>query len=628
MSADDTSRPRIIEAGEVLLDRYVVEGQVAEGGMAAIHRTHDRATGQTVALKVLYPFYSQNEVVRTRFLDEGRIQRYLDHPNIIDVYDIVDDPQLAIVMEYIDGPTLDEYLDDHGALGVRELLSLMLPVLSAVGFAHHQGIIHRDIKPSNILLNPGAAGLEPKIMDFGVAKVEGGRELTAAGTTVGTLHYMSPEQIVGSKDIDGRADIYSLGVTIYKLCTGEVPFNASTEFALMMAQVEARPTPPTEIRAEISEALEQIILKALAKKPDDRFQTVKELTSALLDLETEPSNYDQTDTDTAPLPADLLEYAMMADEVAIDRTGELDITQFQEVATSEQSKPQVATLDATIQLDRRRLEAQILEDKSDDDSTRPRDKIDASTTTPFERHKTPESKPVDSKERTKPFGRAPDDTQESKASVDSASDTLSMSQETTQRIVTSDVDSSQEITAVNAIEELAPGDDSQEITNVNSVQELASADDSQERPSPDRNHEFLAIDNLEQLAGADDSQEITSVDDRQRVRGVDDSQEVTSVDDSQEVVSADASQEVGVDSKEVTQDRIAREQEEHAAMRARASGRDSLTKKSRDEAKEHIARLADANTSLLSPLQWVLLGLGVVVIAGLSAAIIWLLITG
>ncbi|QDG51886.1 serine/threonine protein kinase [Persicimonas caeni] len=539
MASNEQTAPTTLEPGEILLDRYVVEHQVAEGGMAAIHLTHDRATGEKVAIKVLYPYYSQNPVVCTRFLDEGRIQRYLDHPNIINVYDIVEQPQLAIIMEYIDGPTLDEYLQDHGPLEPQELLSLMLPVLSAVGFAHHKGVIHRDIKPSNILLQPSASGMVPKVMDFGVAKVErGGKDLTAAGTTVGTLHYMSPEQIVGSRDIDGRADIYSLGVTIYKLCTGDVPFNASTEFALMMAQVEARPTPPSELRPEISPRLEEIILKALAKKPADRYQSVKALTSALLTLKADEPDYDDTDTDTAPLPARLLEYAMMADEIAIDRTGELDITQFQELInetkeTQEQAPPQVDTLDATVQLDASRLKAHVQKDADNSQELRTTAPMDRADRSPGADKSAGAGKKslvgVDSQERTQPLPMADADTRESQNALtaDTSSEMQSLSQETT--------------------------------------------------------HPFHSRD-------ADRSQPIATED---------------------------------VNTQDVTRPRVVKdEQVDPEPMRARAAGQDSLTHRAPDDAKQQIEQMARGNASLSRLQLYLLLG-GLLLIAGLSGAIVW-----
>ncbi|TXD34046.1 protein kinase [Lujinxingia vulgaris] len=320
MGTSTSSEHKELHPGELFLERYRIERRIADGGMASIYLAIDEHSGLPVAIKVLFSHYLDNEVVRARFLDEGRIQAMLQHPNIVHVYKVVQDPLLCFVMEYVEGDTLEEYLQREGPLPEAQIIDLMLPVMSAVGLAHTRGIVHRDLKPSNVLLKPVAGFFKPKVMDFGVAKVSKDRDLTAAGTTVGTLHYMSPEQIVGARAIDGRADIYSLGCTLYKLCTGEVPFNASSEFALMMAQVEAPPTPPTQLRAGISTRLEEVILKALAKEPEHRFQSIGQMTSALIEL-TKTSDAGRT-TETRPIPRELIEMAMAANEVAQDQTAQ------------------------------------------------------------------------------------------------------------------------------------------------------------------------------------------------------------------------------------------------------------------------------------------------------------------
>lgn len=344
-----------LRPGDRFLDRFRIEYLAAEGGMASIYSARDELTSHSIAVKVLYPYYSDNAIIRTRFLEEGRIQQLLKHPNIVRVFQILDEPLMAILMEFVDGPTLDEYLGDEGPLSQEQVIDVIIPVMSALGFAHSRGIIHRDIKPSNILLQDSDVR-RPKVVDFGVAKVKGGRQdLTATGTTVGTLHYMSPEQIVGSKSIDGRADIYSVGVTMYKLVTGEVPFNAPTEFALMMAQVEAPPLPPSRLRSGLSKELEAIILKAMEKKPDDRFQSIREFTQALLSLRID-SQGTIRDTVSERISVQLLDFAMQADEVAQDLTGEMDL----ELATMPlKSEPPLDTptqeIEETLKIDRRQL---------------------------------------------------------------------------------------------------------------------------------------------------------------------------------------------------------------------------------------------------------------------------------
>ena len=340
----------VLKPGARFAGRYMIEALIAEGGMASIYRAQDEQSGRHVAIKVLYPYYSDNEIIRQRFVEEGNIQAALGHPNVVHVHDIVLEP-LAIVMEHVNGPTLDELLAEKGFVEENEILDLIIPVMSALGLAHSKGIIHRDLKPSNILLNRLARGYQPKVMDFGVAKVKDAKHnLTATGTTVGTLHYMSPEQIVGSKSIDGRADIYSIGVTMFKLATGEVPFNAPTEFALMMAQVEAPPTPPSHIRPEVTPELERVILKAMEKKPVDRFQTVREFTTALLEMK---RGKDRTvrDTVTETISQELLEFALAANEVAKDRTAEMSLDMIRatlgEAATNYEA---TVEMDATMRL--------------------------------------------------------------------------------------------------------------------------------------------------------------------------------------------------------------------------------------------------------------------------------------
>ncbi len=323
---------RRLRVGLVLGGRYQIEELIAEGGMGSVYRARDLQLGTVVAVKSLYETYKDNEIVRARFVDEGRIQMMLDHPNILRVYALIESPVLAFVMEYVEGGTLEDMLVEQGVLSTGQVLSCMLPILSALGLAHSQGIIHRDLKPSNILMQRvGGAATRPKVMDFGVAKLNRAQSLTATGTTVGTLHYMSPEQIVGSKKIDGRADIYSLGISLYKLCTGEVPFNASTEFALMMAQVESPPRPPSQLNPKLDPRLEQIILRALQKKPNQRYQSIKEFTQALMLLA--PSVKQAEPTITELLPEEVLRYALMADEVAEDKTRELVLEAFGEATT-------------------------------------------------------------------------------------------------------------------------------------------------------------------------------------------------------------------------------------------------------------------------------------------------------
>ena len=309
-----------LRPGEIVANHYRVIRPIAEGGMGSIFLALDGRTHQPVAIKCLYKHYKDNAIVRTRFVDEGRIQMLLQHPNIVRVYELVQRPLLAFIMEYVDGTTLEDYLQERGPLPMSEIVEIMIPILSALGLAHSRGIIHRDLKPSNILLTFQNGIVRPKVMDFGVAKLKRTQSLTATGTTVGTLHYMSPEQIVGAKNIDGRADIYSLGIILYKLCTGQVPFNASTEYSLMMAQVEARPTPPSTLNPRVNQDFELIVLKALNKRAEDRYQSIRDFTAALVEVRDEHGNETM---ENISVPAFILDYAIGANKIAVDRTEEV-----------------------------------------------------------------------------------------------------------------------------------------------------------------------------------------------------------------------------------------------------------------------------------------------------------------
>lgn len=345
---------RRLKPGVLLQQRYRIEQFIAEGGMNSVYRATDIRTGQTVAIKCLHDMYRDNEIVQARFIDEGRIQMLLKHPNVLRVFALIENPVLAFVMEYIEGGSLEDHLVQNGPMSQEIILDIMIPILSALGLAHSRGIIHRDLKPSNILMHRMPTGrYRPKVMDFGVAKVNRGRTLTQTGTTVGTLHYMSPEQIVGSKRIDGRADIYSIGITLYKLFTGEVPFNASTEFALMMAQVETPPRPPSQLRPDMSPRFESIILKSLAKKPQMRFQSIKEFTEALVKLSEQ-----EDDTVTEQIGNGLLKYAMMADEVAEDKTRQIMRSEFDSLLNSlpDQTLIDDASDDSTVELESIKLD--------------------------------------------------------------------------------------------------------------------------------------------------------------------------------------------------------------------------------------------------------------------------------
>lgn len=263
-------------AGKTIGGYQIIE-QIGKGGMASVYRAYQPSLDRDVAIKVLPPYYAQqDESFLQRFKREARAIARLRHPNILMVMDYGEDGDLVyIVMEYVDAGTLKDRM--HQPLPLSEITNLVGQVSDALSYAHDQGIVHRDIKPSNILLpRPNWALLT----DFGLAHMVGGSLLTQSGLTVGTPAYMSPEQGSGGK-IDHRTDIYALGVMLYEMTVGEVPYTAETPMAVVVKHI-VDPLPiPREKNSNIPEMLQRVILKALAKNPDDRYQSAAEFTEAL-----------------------------------------------------------------------------------------------------------------------------------------------------------------------------------------------------------------------------------------------------------------------------------------------------------------------------------------------------------
>jgi serine/threonine protein kinase len=246
--------------------------------MASVYRVRHLALGSPHALKVLNAELAQDADLRERFLAEGRIQAQLRHPHIVAVTDIATDPVPGLVMELIDGETLEDHVRAKAeTLAITEIVEILLPVLDAVGEAHRHGIVHRDLKPSNILLGRGSRGkLRPVVADFGIAKVvsdhlQTGRKATRTGVRVGTLLYMSPEQVRGEANLDARSDIFALGAILYELVTGRVAFDAPSEYDAMKNIVEGRFLPPTRGLGPVDPVLDACIRKALAIRPEERF---------------------------------------------------------------------------------------------------------------------------------------------------------------------------------------------------------------------------------------------------------------------------------------------------------------------------------------------------------------------
>lgn len=260
--------------GKVLNDRYVLNEVIGIGGMAVVYKAYDRLIDREVAIKVLKDEFVSNSLFRKRFTNESRAIAMLSHANIVDVYDVnLDGDFQYIVMEFVDGITLKQYIDKKKDLSWSEALFFTSQILNALSHAHERGIIHRDIKPHNImLLSDGTI----KVADFGIARVSKFDTVTMTEKAIGSVHYISPEQASGGK-IDEKSDIYSVGVLLYEMITGVLPFEGDTPVTVALMQVQATPKKPTDVKASVPIGLEEITLKAMSKNPEKRYQSAQEM---------------------------------------------------------------------------------------------------------------------------------------------------------------------------------------------------------------------------------------------------------------------------------------------------------------------------------------------------------------
>jgi len=273
-----------LDAGEILKGTYRIGKTLGEGGAGIVYQAEHTSLGHLVAIKTLFSKLARNPDTRGRFLEEGIIQANLVHPNIVRVTDTINESGVtAIVMEYVDGPSLDHYLRRlERLLSEAEACQIICAVLDAMGLAHAEGVVHRDLKPANIMMARVGGGMQPRVTDFGIAKLLSSQGRTATGTTMGTLYYISPEQLASAKTVDGRADIYSLGCTLYEMLTLQPPFPLDTDFALMMAHLHEPVPDPRTVRPELSEEVATVVMKAMAKDPDQRFKSCAEMRELLL----------------------------------------------------------------------------------------------------------------------------------------------------------------------------------------------------------------------------------------------------------------------------------------------------------------------------------------------------------
>jgi eukaryotic-like serine/threonine-protein kinase len=262
-----------------LAGRYVLEEPIDTGGMAAVWRGRDEVLARVVAVKMLRPDLASDPEFAKRFQREAVAAARLTHPNIVSVYDTgVDDDVSFIVMEYSDGRNLRDVMSERGPLEREEAAALVAPVLAALASAHANGVVHRDVKPANILV---AGDGRVQVTDFGIAKAAfTGTDLQTTGQALGTVRYLSPEQVQGS-EVDGRSDLYSVGLILYELITGRVPFQAESDMAAALMRLNQDPTPPRAFRGGIPRGLESVVLRALARRPEDRFQSAESMRAAL-----------------------------------------------------------------------------------------------------------------------------------------------------------------------------------------------------------------------------------------------------------------------------------------------------------------------------------------------------------
>ena len=272
--------------GKKLDGRYEIQELIGVGGMANVYKARDVIDGRTVAVKILRDEHLENSELLRRFKNESKAIAALSHPNIVRIYDVsLSDRVPFIVMEYIDGITLKEYIDQQKVLKWKEAVYFTVQILRALQHAHDRGIVHRDIKPHNImLLSDGTI----KVTDFGIARISRSESRTITDKAFGSVHYISPEQAQGGVT-DARSDVYSVGVMLYEMTTGKLPFEADNPVSVALKQIQIEPARPREINPDIPEGLESITMKAMQKDPTLRYQSAAEMLRDIDNFKKNPS---------------------------------------------------------------------------------------------------------------------------------------------------------------------------------------------------------------------------------------------------------------------------------------------------------------------------------------------------
>ena len=272
--------------GQIFDNRYKITKLIGNGGMSLVYLAVDSVMDRKVAIKILKDSLIEDEDAIKRFVNESKAISMLSHPGIVALYDVSVQTEIKyIVMEYVEGITLKKYLEENGTPDFKDTENIAMQVLAALSHAHSKQVIHRDIKPQNILIR---ADKTVKVTDFGIAKLPGNDTISMTDKAIGTANYINPEQASGNK-IDARSDIYSLGVMLYEMVTGVLPFNGDTPLATAYMQIHDKPISPSHFNNDVPKGLEQIILKALKKNPENRFQTAAEMLSCIERLISNPS---------------------------------------------------------------------------------------------------------------------------------------------------------------------------------------------------------------------------------------------------------------------------------------------------------------------------------------------------
>lgn len=271
--------------GRTLDDRYLISSHVGSGGMSRVFLAEDLVMHREVAIKMLREEIAKDEASVRRFVHEAKAVSMLTHPNVVSVYDVaMSSKDKYIVLEYAVGITLKEYLREKGPLTASEVIHIAVQILAGLEHAHSKGIIHRDIKPQNIIIAPDGA---IKVTDFGIAKLPGSETITMSDKAIGSVHYISPEQASG-KPVDYRSDLYSVGIILYEMICNRLPFEADTAVAVACKQISENPIPPSAFMKGVPRGLEQVLMKAMSKRPDDRFENAAQMLSCLRRLESTP----------------------------------------------------------------------------------------------------------------------------------------------------------------------------------------------------------------------------------------------------------------------------------------------------------------------------------------------------